>query len=186
MPLLREEMTGVYFAKARLNTSFLTIKQWRAGAKCPRVAWKSYLGRVLEKTTTYAMTCFRHALSTTDLTAMHTLDVWSDMGPSFHSYEMLGTVCVDIFEDFTTIDDIYINFGEAAEFKNDIDEYFGKCDRILDQERRTLDLLDSPDVIAALQSFHMRTEALRAKSGVEATDDTQEEFYNWKPEPKMT
>lgn len=62
LPWLTEEMSGVYFARARQSASICSLKIWRADASGVLSEWLTYAGIVLEKSTVYALAILEDAL----------------------------------------------------------------------------------------------------------------------------
>ena len=149
-------MNGVYFARARQNTSCLGVKLWKRGPVGDAVLqkWFVLLGVVLEKGSGYSANCLEHILERVLLTpdgerlrdGISGIVLWSDKGPGFKSYEMLGTVAGKLVLRFC-LDFAEVNYGDRMEFKNDCDAFFGKIDLSLRNWQCKQDILLPEDAV---------------------------------------
>ena len=123
----------MWYANSRLGVTTWSCKVWGAAADQMGVqaAWFTQLSRIIERTSSFAITLLLdviHDLHTAGrLEGTRRLKIWSDLGPHFKSFQMLGTLLHTVPERYKV--SVTICYGLESHFKNPCDSFFGELER---------------------------------------------------------
>ena len=91
------ECSKIWRANSRLayNTTGVFILGAGEG---PHGRWIDFLSRIIDKSTSYAITIMEGVLARLDLSSTTQIAVWADAGSHFKSYEMLAFLGLKVVE----------------------------------------------------------------------------------------
>ena len=112
------------------------------------------MGRVMEKSSAYALVCVEEAskLCEIDWTQYETVVFWADGPRQFKSLTWLGTLGFHSF-DHPTIKKVFINFGAPHHFKKGLDRLFGETKNATTNATYQRMLEDIDDVVEVAQVY---------------------------------
>jgi hypothetical protein len=172
-PFLPVEMAGVWYAGSRLSLTCLTMKVWRKGS---RPTWYTYISRCLEKTSRYCCTCLSDLLAREDLSSLKRVEIWSDPGPCYRSYMLLGTLLTEILPLYTL--SIVVSFGCEMHMKSEVDSFFGRLAGKLRNHSLKHAIMDGEDCVKALEEAHWQDICTQTAGGNNEIDHEVYIHYN--------
>jgi hypothetical protein len=131
--------------------------------------------RVMEKTAEYTMALLNRVIELLPASeSRRALVYWSDVGPHFRAYKVLGGIAYDLLSQ--TKWDQHVNYGMEEHFKNVCDGRFGHDANILKQASNTVVIEDVPDVCRILTEAALQS-ALMDKAGAAERPRSHHEFF---------
>jgi hypothetical protein len=174
LPIGPEEIGPLWYARARLAYCTFGCFCWGDGIPAAGL-WIMLHSRVMEKTAEYTMALLNRVIELLPASeSRRALVYWSDVGPHFRTYKVLGGIAYDLL-DQTKLDQ-HVNYGMEEHFKNVCDGRFGHDANILKQVSNSVVIEDVPDVCRILTKATAH-QTLMDKPGSAERPRSHHEFF---------
>ena len=148
LPQGPEMQTEDFFANMRLAFSMYAARV----VDDHNLVWIMLVGRVMEKTSKYAIACLRHALSQFSWDTISALSLWSDGPKQFKSVEYMSTCANNIMLELQ-VPDVEVNYGCPKEWKGGWDRWIALLKGVLHESAKHRDYEEHQEVVTLWQQW---------------------------------
>ena len=174
-PIGPQEMGPLWYARSRMAQANCGIYMW--GHNCPaKGRYISLLSRIIDKTSEYTLSIIWYLVEEYKLDEADELVIWTDCGPHYRSYKVLGS-CLMLLPEHFAFSAVEYNFGCEHHFKTMLDRYFGLKQQELKAASKNRWIMDTKDCIAVWEEGYERRRSLYS-------DIADEVFINYWPKSK--